>query len=64
LRALGKLAVLNMADSSDYELGKVSRLKSALDFRSTSGGFKSLSILKAGLFFLEVTLAYPDGPCK
>jgi hypothetical protein len=53
-----------MADSSDYELGKVSRLKSALDFRSTSGGFKSLSILKAGLFFLEVTLAYPDGPCK
>jgi len=39
-----------MDHSSGYEMGEVVMIGQALDFRSASGGLKSLSILKADLF--------------
>jgi len=38
-----------MKRSSDYEMGKAVLMGWTLDFRSASGGLKSISILKAGL---------------
>jgi hypothetical protein len=35
--------------SSSYEMGKAIKVEWALDFRSASGGLKSLFILKASL---------------